>query len=425
MIIRAGKFMVILLLVILMSSCATYTFFKLRGEVKTTQRVIGIGGEITNLSPQKQPLIVVLFTETDGEKKIKNFRVIDESEGFYSFLVPIDDYYILAFDDANGNLKYDDGEYFGHFGRPDVIRITTLNPVRNLHIEVTSTKGFPEEFQADLSMVSRVAEIKSISAGNITTLDDEKFSDKYGKMGFWEPVTFLKEAGLGIYFLEEYDPDKIPILFVHGALGTPRNFRYISENIDRDHFQAWFYHYPSGVPLSKVSNFLNHLVTFLHDKYGFEQLYLTAHSMGGLVVRSFILQNIYNEENDYIKLFVSMSSPFGGLKIAQKGVDHAPVAVPSWHDLVPNSPFIEQIFKQSLNSKLEYYLFFSHKGNCSMFMDNNDGTVTLRSQLDSRAQEDAIKVYGFDEGHVAILSSPVVFQKYNEIVTSTAGMRTP
>jgi hypothetical protein len=52
---------------------------------------------------------------------------------------------------------------------------------------------------------------------------------------------------------------------------------------------------------------------------------------------------------------------------------------------------------------------------------NKTETVTLRSQLDSRAQEDADKVYGFDEGHVAILSSPVVFRKYNEIVTSAAG----
>jgi len=423
MIIRAGKLMVILLLAIVMSGCATYTFLKLRGEVKTLETVIGIGGEITNRSPNKQPLIVVLFTELDGEKQIKNFRVIDESEGFYSFMVPIGDYYIVAFEDANNNLKYDDGEYFGHFGSPDVIRISTLKPERNLHFQVASTKGFPEEFQEDVSMVSRVAEIKSIAVGNITTLDDEKFSEKYGKMGFWKPVTFLKEAGLGIYFLEEYDPEKIPILFVHGALGTPRSFKYISENIDQDHFQAWFYHYPSGVPLSKVSNFLNHLIAYLHDKYGFEQLYLTAHSMGGLIVRSFIVQNVYNERNDYIKLFVSMSSSFGGLEIARTGVDRAPVAVPSWHDLVPNSPFIEQIFEQPLHTKLDYYLFFSYKGDCSMFMDNNDGTVTLRSQLDPRAQEDAVKVYGFDEGHTAILSSPVMFEKYNEIITNTAGIQ--
>ncbi len=425
MIIRVSRFILILLLLILMSSCATYTFFKLRGEVKTMETVIGIGGEITNLSPQQQPLIVVLFTDTDGKKKIENFRVIDESEDFYSFLVHTGVYYILAFEDENHNLKYDEGEYFGHFGSPDAIHISTLRPERDLHIRVASTTGISEELRADLTMIQSGVDIKSLAVGKIASLDDEIFSEKYAKMGLWQPLTFLKEAGVGVYFLEQYDPDKIPILFVHGATGSPRNFQYMAENIDRNLFQPWFYHYPSGIMLSKVSHFLNHLIIYLHDKYRFEQLYITAHSMGGLVVRSFIVENIYEDRNDYIKLFISISSPFGGLKIAKKGVDHAPVAVPSWHDLVPNSLFIEQIFKQPLNSKLGYYLFFSYKGNCSMFMDNNDGTVTLRSQLDSRAQDDAKKVYGFDEGHVAILSSPVVFRKYNEIVTSTAGMRTP
>jgi hypothetical protein len=89
--------------------------------------------------------------------------------------------------------------------------------------------------------------------------------------------------------------------------------------------------------------------------------------------------------------------------------------------MVPGSPFIEHIFSRSLNDKVVYYLFFSYKGECSLFMDNNDGAVTLKSQLDLRAQEDAVAKWGFDEGHVAILSSPDALAKYEEILANPGG----
>ncbi len=125
---------------------------------------------------------------------------------------------------------------------------------------------------------------------------------------------------------------------------------------------------------------------------------------------------MYDEENTYIQLFVSISSPFGGLETALMGVESAPEAIPSWHDVVPGSPFIQSIFNQKLKNRLDYYLLFSHRGDDSMFMDNNDGTVTLRSQLDLRAQKDAVERWGFDEDHVSILSSPDVISIYNEIL---------
>jgi hypothetical protein len=91
--------------------------------------------------------------------------------------------------------------------------------------------------------------------------------------------------------------------------------------------------------------------------------------------------------------------------------------------LVPGSPFIEKIFSQPLKANIDYYLLFSHKGDCSFFMDNNDGAVTLRSQLDLRAQKDAKAKWGFDEGHVTILSSQDVLGIYNEILEKTGSTK--
>jgi pimeloyl-ACP methyl ester carboxylesterase len=404
----------------LLNSCA---FITLKKEVETMQTMAGIGGKITNQSPNKKPLIILTYVETDGQKYIYNFKIIDKKEGFYVLVVPAGEYYIIAYEDANFNLEYDSGEYFGQVGKPDRIGVNVLEPYDDLDIEVARTDGFPEGFPTNIANAKTLINIKDIASGTITTLDDDKFTDENAKLGFWQPFTGFSAVGAGVYFMEPYDPTKIPILFVHGASGSPRNFRFIAENIDRNLYQPWFYHYPSGFPLEDISQFLNRLITFLHDKYQFEELYVTGHSMGGLVSRSFIIKNAYENGNEYIKLFISISSPFGGLEAALKGVESAPAAIPSWHDVVPGSAFIEKIFSQPLFDKVDYYLLFSHKGDCSFFMDNNDGAVTLRSQLDLRAQKDAIAKWGFDEGHVTILSSQDMLTIYNNILQKTSNSR--
>jgi pimeloyl-ACP methyl ester carboxylesterase len=406
----------ILLFITLFNSCA---FKKLKQDIEMYESMAGIGGNITNQSPNQQPLIVLTYTESDNKKQIYNFKVVDKDVLIYLFIIPAGEYFIIAFEDANNNLVYDPGEYFGMVGEPDRIIVKKSKPIDDLNIDVDQTDGFPAGFPIDVSKVNALMGVKDIAAGTVTNLDDEKFSDENAKMGFWQPVTGFFTVGAGIYFLEPYNPQKIPVLFVHGASGSPRIFRFMADNIDRNRYQPWFFHYPSGLPLEKISHFLDRLITYLYDKYEFEELYVTAHSMGGLVARSFIIKNAFEGGNDYIKLFVSISSPFGGLETAKKGVESAPAAIPSWYDVVPGSPFIEKIFSQPLNTKIDYYLLFSHKGDCSYFMDNNDGSVTLRSQLDLRAQKDAIARWGFDEGHVTILFSEEVLELYNDILERT------
>ena len=51
-----------------------------------------------------------------------------------------------------------------------------------------------------------------------------------------------------------------------------------------------------------------------------------------------------------------------------------------------------------------------------MMMQNNDGAVELSSELDYRAQSEAVRTIGFDEDHVGILSSQIVIDEYNQIL---------
>jgi uncharacterized alpha/beta hydrolase family protein len=170
------------------------------------------------------------------------------------------------------------------------------------------------------------------------------------------------------------------------------------------------------MPLDKISKALNSLVNELHHRYGFKEMVVVAQSMGGLVARSFILQNVYESRQDFIKMFISISTPWNGHRMTEKGVKQAPTPVPSWRDMIPNSPFIERLYEKKLPPFVTHYLLFSYRGDCSMFLENNDGTVELASELDYRAQSEAEQIYGYNEDHGSIVFSEPYLSKMGELL---------
>jgi len=143
-----------------------------------------------------------------------------------------------------------------------------------------------------------------------------------------------------------------------------------------------------------------------------------AHSMGGLVSRAFILKHLIDDGLGTVRVFVSISTPWGGVRMADKGLEHAPAAIPSWHDVATQSAFIDRLFDDALHPQVPHYLIFGYRGDCSMWMVNNDGTVEIASQLDLRAQEDAAAVWGLDEDHMSILTSERTFAYVNRALAS-------
>lgn len=190
-------------------------------------------------------------------------------------------YNVFAFWDKNSNLIYDAGEPAGQFGDPKMVTAPAGGVVGESNIDIpekTQTIDIPSGFK--ISSV-KPKKLHSRLAGAIIDLDDERFSEENGRKGYWEGVSFFKEFGVNIFFLEEYDPQKIPILFIHGATGTPKGWKHFVETIDRTLFQPWFFYYPSGARIQSMSYLLLWKLQNLQNKYHFKQLYITAHSMGG------------------------------------------------------------------------------------------------------------------------------------------------
>ena len=183
-----------------------------------------------------------------------------------------------------------------------------------------------------------------------------------------------------IYFLEEYDPQKIPILFIHGATGTPKEWKYFVDNIDGTRFQPWFFYYPSGSRIQGMSYLLLWKLDNLQTKYHFDQLYITAHSMGELVARSFLMD--YGAYFPYVKLFFSLATPWGGAGMAEYGVKQSPAVVPCWIDMQPDSPFIQSLYRAKMPETVSFYMFYGHRGSRNPFRSNNDRTIAFTSLID-------------------------------------------
>lgn len=109
----------------------------------------------------------------------------------------------------------------------------------------------------------------------------------------------------GLYMLEPYDPDRIPVVMVHGLWSSPTTWMQMFNDLRampelRRRYQFWFYLYPTGQPfwisakqMRKDMTALYKIIDPKKDHYNLEQMVLVGHSMGGLVSR---MQTIYSED---------------------------------------------------------------------------------------------------------------------------------
>ena len=99
----------------------------------------------------------------------------------------------------------------------------------------------------------------------------------------------------GLYMLEPFDPEKIPVVMVHGLWSSPVTWMEMFNDLRSDpairkHYQFWFYLYPSGQPFwfsaAQMREDLAHMRAALDPQRraaALDQTVLVGHSMGGLV----------------------------------------------------------------------------------------------------------------------------------------------
>jgi pimeloyl-ACP methyl ester carboxylesterase len=115
-------------------------------------------------------------------------------------------------------------------------------------------------------------------------------------VGSWQNVQ-------GLYMLQPYEKDKIPVVFVHGLMSSPRTWLAMFNDLSGDpvlrkHYQFWFFMYPTGNPIMYSAAILRDSLNEVQqtfdperDDLAFNRMVLVGHSMGGVISRLMIVDS--------------------------------------------------------------------------------------------------------------------------------------
>ncbi len=91
--------------------------------------------------------------------------------------------------------------------------------------------------------------------------------------------------------LQAYDPNRIPVIFVHGLQDTPASWSQMINELRGDpstrrRYQFWVYSYPSGYPYPYSAALFREALDSVQREFpNHKPIVLVGHSMGGLVSR--------------------------------------------------------------------------------------------------------------------------------------------
>ena len=396
----------------LIGSCALY---RAQADQHRAEAQASLVGHIEAAPGYQGAIVAGLFRDEGGAKSLAAYFV-RYGTGPIRFIVPPGRYHLFAFQDSNGSLGFDDGEasyYVGDKQPPLALEGGPDLDVGTLRMTVRALDATDLRMTAERDLASSM-ELASVHRGTVAGWDDARFEPAEGREGMWTPLHAYEARGAGLFFLEPYDANRIPVVFVHGMAGTPRSFKTLAGSLDRKRYQAWVFQYPSGIRLDLAAQFLQALLAEMQARHRFPAYAVVAHSAGGLVSRA-ALQKIQREGGALPQVFITLSTPWSGHEAAETGTRHSPVVLRAWLDLAPGSDFLRGLYETPLQHTPSHLLFGYAGGKGS------DGAVTLRSMLRPAAQAEAVRVAGFNETHISILESREVAQTVAALIDRELG----
>src|SRR5437016_9527291 len=170
-------------------------------------------------------------------------------------------------------------------------------PLRGITAPVTATLDFHAK-GATLALRRPTKQLTATVEGKVRPLA-ANFSAPFS---YYPPPANLMFAGLlggfkatnypaptGLYFLQPYDPDRIPLVFVHGLFSTPFDWVKTINGLQADpeirkHYQFWIFAYPTGNPILYSALRLRQELAKADQLYPNHKPYVVVgHSMGGML----------------------------------------------------------------------------------------------------------------------------------------------
>ncbi|MCL2119285.1 MAG: hypothetical protein FWH27_12745 [Planctomycetaceae bacterium] len=199
------------------------------------------------------------------------------------------------------------------------------------------TEGHRDELHAELEFFDPLESEKTLIEGRLVPLEADLTTPLayflsnpiyliVGTVGVFDPAKLLENVpgrnrpAVGLYMAQPYDPNKIPVIMIHGLFSSPMTWVEMFNTLRsdpeiREKYQFWFYLYPSGQPFWVSAAHLRSELKVMRDKIdphhaepALDQMVLVGHSMGGLIAQ---LQTV-DSGNEIWKLV--SSTPFDQLQ---------------------------------------------------------------------------------------------------------------
>lgn len=271
-----------------------------------------------------------------------------------------------------------------------------------------------------------------------------------GLMGALRAAHYEKKTGL--YFLQPYDPDRIPLVFVHGLISTPFDWVKTINGLQADpeirkRYQFWVFAYPTGNPVLYSALRLREELAKVDKLYPNHKDYvLVGHSMGGLLSQAqvtsmtrtdweqtlgepamqifatlqpadLVVRATTFKANSRIKRVVFICTPHRGSKMASGGIGSLAIKLISLptdlvttikseipeetlrkinngrlpnsvSNLAPNAPYLAVLNKESIQAP--YHSIIGNRGKPGPLADSSDGVVPYWSSHLDGAQSEVI-----------------------------------
>ena len=174
--------------------------------------------------------------------------------------------------------------------------LEAFSPLVGVTAPVTAVLDFKGD-DVTLSLIDPTEKTKSRVAAKDRTLD----ADFSAPLAYYPQHNEMLEGLLGairvqqhmkitgLYMLQPYDPDRIPLIFVHGLISTPRMWRNVINEIETDpelrrRYQCWVFAYPTGNPPLYSAFRLREELAKVQKRYpDSKDMVLVGHSMGGIL----------------------------------------------------------------------------------------------------------------------------------------------
>ncbi len=153
----------------------------------------------------------------------------------------------------------------------------TLRLLDPLTVETVTLKGHSYDLAADFTapLAMALAELKPRKQEIDLLIKPDEFA-----------------ATARLARLQPYDPSKIPLLCIHGlgdshATWAPLIETLRADPVIRQHYQFWFFSYPTGLPYPLMASVLRREMDAFATAYpGHKPFVVIGHSMGGMIART-------------------------------------------------------------------------------------------------------------------------------------------